>query len=112
MVTPTGNKTTTHRRKASKTAPLQTYIKRVAKTAAPNLSLSSASLRIVNSFVMHFFDKMAVEATSLMRNTGRQTLTSRDMQGAVRLIFHEQELGRYAMSEGVRAVGKLSSGKN
>ncbi len=108
MVFQKGHHSKHHRKTTKKTAPLQTYIKRVAKHAAPGLTLSSASLRIVNSFVMDMYNRLAIEATSLMRSSGKQTLTSRDLQAAVRLILPD-DLAKYSMSEAVRAVGKLSA---
>ena len=85
------------------------YISKVLKGASKSkLTLSSKSMKILNSLVVDFFDRLAVEAASLARSTGKRTLGSREMQTAVRLTL-PAELAKHAMAEGTRAVAKASA---
>lgn len=86
-----------------------TYIAKVLKGAAKaKLTLSSKSMKILNSLVVDFFDRLATEAASLARGAKKRTLGSREMQTAVRLTL-PAELAKHAMAEGTRAVAKASS---
>jgi histone H2B len=85
------------------------YISRVLKGASKaKLTLSSKSVKILDSLVKDFFDKIAVEAASLARSNKKRTLGSREIQTAVRLVL-PAELAKHAMAEGTRAVAKASA---
>ena len=85
------------------------YISKVLKGATKaKLTLSSKSMKIMNSLVQDFFERLAVEAASLARSTGKRTIGSREIQTAVRLTF-PAELAKHAMAEGTRAVAKASA---
>ena len=72
------------------------------------LTLSSKAMKVLNSLVVDFFDRLAVEGASLARMSKKTTLGSREMQTAVRLIL-PAELAKHAMAEGTRAVAKASA---
>ena len=55
------------------------------------------------------FDKIAVETGNLARYNKKPTVTSREIQTAVRLIL-PGELSKHAVSEGTKAVTKFTSG--
>ena len=85
------------------------YISKVLKGASKSkLTLSSKSVKILNSLVTDFFDRLATEAASLARGAKKRTLGSREMQTAVRLTL-PAELAKHAMAEGTRAVAKASA---
>ena len=85
------------------------YISKVLKGASKSkLTLSSKSMKILNSLVVDFFDRLATEAASLARGAKKRTLGSREMQTAVRLTL-PAELAKHAMAEGTRAVAKAAS---
>jgi histone H3/H4 len=85
------------------------YISKVLKGASKSkLTLSSKSMKILNSLVGDFFERLAVEAASLARSTKKRTLGSREVQTAVRLTL-PAELAKHAMAEGTRAVAKATS---
>ena len=65
---------------------------------------------IMNSFVNDIFERIASEASSLARYNKRSTITSREMQTAVRLLL-PGELAKHAMSQGTKAVTKYTSFK-
>ena len=55
------------------------------------------------------FDKIATETQNLARYNKKPTVTSREIQTAVRLIL-PGELSKHAVSEGTKAVTKFTSG--
>ena len=71
------------------------------------LTLATASPRR-NSFINDIFEKIATEAAKLARYNKKPTVTSREIQTAVRLIL-PGELAKHAVSEGTKAVTKFTS---
>jgi histone H2B len=67
-------------------------------------------MSIMNSFINDIFERLATEAGRLSRYTDRRTLSSREIQTAVRLIL-PGELAKHAVSEGTKAVTKYTSSK-
>ncbi len=65
-------------------------------------------MSIMNSFVNDTFDRLATEAVRLARYNKKATLTSREIQTAVRLLL-PGELAKHAVSEGTKAVTKYTS---
>ena len=65
---------------------------------------------ILNSFVNDIFERIAAEASKLASYNKRTTLSSREIQTAVRLIL-PGELAKHAVSEGTKAVTKYTSAK-
>ena len=70
--------------------------------------ISSKGMSIMNSFISDIFDKIANEAGKLVRYNKKGTLSSREIQTAVRLIL-PGELAKHAVSEGTKAVTKYTS---
>jgi histone H2B len=62
----------------------------------------------MNSFVNDSFERLATEAIKLSRYNERATLTSKEIQTAVRLLL-PGELAKHAVSEGTKAVTKYTS---
>ena len=84
------------------------YIYRVLKQVHPELGVSKKSMSIMNSFINDIFEKVAGEASRLVRYNKKHTLSSREVQTAVRLLL-PGELAKHAVSEGTKAVTKYSS---
>ena len=84
------------------------YIYRVLKQVHPETGISKKSMSIMNSFINDIFEKVASESSRLVRYNRRHTLSSREVQTAVRLIL-PGELAKHAVSEGTKAVTKYSS---
>jgi histone H2B len=99
-------KATTHKRKRTETFSI--YIYRVLKQVHPETGVSKRSMQIMNSFINDIFEKIALEASKLVRYNKKHTLSSREVQTAVRLIL-PGELAKHAVSEGTKAVTKYSS---
>ena len=76
----------------------------------PDIGISSKAMSIMNSFVNDVFERLASEAARLAQYSGRTTLTSREVQTAVRLLL-PGELAKHAVSEGTKAVTKYTSSK-
>ena len=84
------------------------YIYRVLKQVHPETGISKRSMSIMNSFIHDIFEKIAGEAGKLVRYNKKQTLSSREIQTAVRLYL-PGELAKHAVSEGTKAVTKYTS---
>lgn len=96
------------KRKHAKQETYKMYIFKVLKQVHPTLGISSKSMSIMNSFMADLFEKVAVEAGKLVRYEKKGTLSSRDIQTAVRLVL-PGELAKHAVSEGTKAVTKFTS---
>ena len=86
------------------------YIYKVLKQVHPDTGISSKAMSIMNSFVNDIFERIAAEASRLSHYNKRKTITSREIQTAVRLLL-PGELAKHAVSEGTKAVTKYTSSK-
>ena len=95
------------------------------KQVHPDTGVSSKAMSIMNSFVNDLFERIAAEASKLAHYNKRwilsvmmllivvifrSTITSREIQTAVRLLL-PGELAKHAVSEGTKAVTKYTSSK-
>ena len=85
-----------------------TYIYKVLKQVHPDTGISNKAMSIMNSFVNDIFERVAEEASRLASYNKRSTISSREIQTAVRLIL-PGELAKHAVSEGTKAVTKYQS---
>ncbi|KAL4855221.1 Histone H2B [Chlorella vulgaris] len=74
----------------------------------PDTRISTKAMSIVNSMMTDMFDKIATAAAQLSRVNKKATLSSREVQTAVRLVL-PGELAKHAVSEGTKAVTKYTS---
>ncbi|KAJ3413853.1 histone H2B [Chytridiales sp. JEL 0842] len=86
------------------------YIYKVLKQVHPETGISNKAMSIMNSFVNDIFERIATEASKLAAYNKRSTISSREIQTAVRLIL-PGELAKHAVSEGTKAVTKYQSSK-
>ena len=84
------------------------YIYKGLKQVHPETGISKRGISILNSFVNDIFDRIALEASKLARYNKKATLSSREVQTAVRLLL-PGELAKHAVSEGTKAVTKFTS---
>jgi histone H2B len=84
-----------------------TYIYRTLKQIHKDVGFSGKGIKVVNSFVKDIFDRIAVEAAALTRVNKTRTMTSREIQTAVRLVL-PPELAKHAMAEGTKTVAKVA----
>ena len=95
-------------RKTKRVESYSTYIYRVLKQVHPNTGISKRGMSILNSFINDIFERLALEASRLSRYNKKATLSSREIQTAVRLLL-PGELAKHAVSEGTKAVTKFTS---
>lgn len=86
------------------------YIYKVMKQVHPDTGISSRAMSIMNSFVNDIFQRIAAEASRLAHYNKKSTITSREVQTAVRLLL-PGELAKHAVSEGTKAVTKYTTSK-
>ncbi|KAM9323404.1 histone H2B type 2-K1 [Pholidichthys leucotaenia] len=98
------------KRKAKRRETYAMYIYKVLKQVHPDTGISSNAMSIMNSFVNDLFERIATEASRLTQYNKRSTITSREVQTAVRLLL-PGELAKHAVSEGTKAVTKYTSAK-
>ena len=65
-------------------------------------------MAVMCSFIGDLFERVAGEAGKLARYNKKATLSSREVQTAVRLVL-PGELAKHAVSEGTKAVTKFTS---
>ncbi|KAG5197214.1 hypothetical protein MJG53_017514 [Ovis ammon polii x Ovis aries] len=98
------------KRKRSRKESYSIYVYKVLKQVHPDTGISSKAMGIMNSFVNDIFERIAGEASRLAHYNKRSTITSREIQTAVRLLL-PGELAKHAVSEGTKAVTKYTSAK-
>merc|ERR1712025_545478 len=86
------------------------YIFKVLKQVHPDTGITKKSMNIMNSFVNDIFERIAAESPRLAKYNKRATITSREIQTAVRLLL-PGELAKHAVSEGTKAVTKYTNSK-
>ncbi|XP_014448851.1 histone H2B type 1-H isoform X1 [Tupaia chinensis] len=96
------------KRKRSRKESYSVYVYKVLKQVHPDTGISSKAMGIMNSFVNDIFERIAGEASRLAHYNKRSTITSRELQTAVRLLL-PGELAKHAVSEGTKAVTKYTS---
>ena len=84
------------------------YIYKVLKQVHPDTGVSSKAMSIMNSFVNDIFERISAEASRLSHYNKKSTITSREIQTAVRLLL-PGELAKHAVSEGTKAVTKYTN---
>ena len=84
------------------------YIYKVLKQVHQDTGISKKSMSIMNSFINDLFEKIALEASKLVRYNKKHTLSAQDIQSSVKLIL-PGELARHAIIEGSKAINKISS---
>ncbi|XP_033969857.1 uncharacterized protein LOC117469537 [Trematomus bernacchii] len=105
-VAKTASKTGKKRRKSRKES-YAIYVYKVMKQVHPDTGISSKAMGIMNCFVSDIFERIAGEASRLAHYNKRRTITSREIQTAVRLLL-PGELAKHAVSEGTKAVTKYT----
>lgn len=96
------------KRKRKRKESYSIYIYKVLKQVHPDTGISSKGMSIMNSFVNDIFERIAGEASRLGHYNRRKTISSREVQTAVRLLL-PGELAKHAVSEGTKAVTKYTS---
>ena len=96
------------KKKRANTTSFASYIYKVLKQVHPDTGISKKSMVIMDSFVHDLFEQIATEAGRLARYNKKSTISSREIQTAVRLVL-PGELAKHAVSEGTKAVTKYNT---
>ncbi|CAK8680610.1 unnamed protein product [Clavelina lepadiformis] len=86
------------KKRAKRKESFSIYIYKVLKQVHPDTGISSKAMSIMNSFVNDIFERIASEASRLAHYNKRSTISSREIQTAVRLLL-PGELAKHAVSE-------------
>ena len=112
--TPTATKSVKKEKKGDKKAKRHTrhetfsvYIYKVLKQVHQDTGISKKSMNIMNSFINDIFERIALEASKLVRYNKKHTLSAREIQSAVKLLL-PGELAKHAIIEGAKAVNKIA----
>ncbi|KAG8941348.1 histone H2B [Tulasnella sp. 424] len=97
------------KRKKVRKETYSSYIYKVLKQVHPDTGISNKAMAILNSFVNDIFERIAEESSRLASYSKKSTISSREIQTAVRLIL-PGELSKHAISEGTKSVTKYSAG--
>jgi len=96
------------RRRKTRHESFSIYIYKVLKQIHSDTGISKKSMQIMNSFINDAFDKIAMEASKLVRINKRHTLSAREVQSAVKLLL-PGELAKHAIVEGCKALNKINT---
>ena len=95
--------------KRSRHETFSVYLYKVLKQVHNDTGISKKSMAIMNSFINDIFERIALEASKLVRYNKKHTLSAREVQSAVKLLL-PGELAKHAIIEGAKAVNKIASG--
>lgn len=101
----------THRKRRRKSESFGRYIYQVLKQVHPGVGMSKKGMEVMNSFVFDMFTRLATSAGGLVRKAKASTITSREINTAIRLTL-PGELAKHASSEACKAVAQYSRSAN
>lgn len=93
---PTSSNTNTMKTRKKNYNSYGTYIQKVLKNVHPDISLTKESMSVMNSLLQDIYDRIVDESTKLVRRTKRQTLTDKDIESSIAIVFGQSELGHHA----------------
>jgi len=85
-----------------------TYLYRVLKSVHPDIGISKKSMQIMDAFVVDMFERIMESAATLARYNSRHTLTTREIQHAVRLVL-PGSLASHAIQQGQQSYLKFTT---
>ena len=91
------------KRKSKRTESYGIYIFKVLRQVHPQLGISKRGMSVMNSFINDVFERIASEAGQLARYNKKSTLSTREVQAAIRLLL-PRELADHAKVQGTKAV--------
>lgn len=96
------------KRKKTRVRSYGSYIYSVLKQEMPDNSISRRAMGVLNSFVNDLFERLAQESIRMAKVAKRQTISSREVQSAVGVVF-PGELAKASKTEIAKAVTKYTS---
>ena len=94
--------------KARPVHPFAIYVLRILKQVHPDTTISKKTMDIMTCFMNDVFEKISQESSRLVKYNKKQTLASKEVQTAVRLLL-PGELAKHAVSEGSKAVARYAN---
>lgn len=85
----------------------ETYTFKVLKQVHPDTGISSKGMAVMNSMTQEALNRIVAQAAQLADANHKKTISSREIQTAVRLLF-PGEMAKHAVSEGTKAVTKFN----
>jgi histone H2B len=85
-----------------------TQLVKLGKAVDSSFKIEDDALDMVNQLTNIFIEKIMNAANILVKSYGNKTLTSKDIQTAVRLVL-PHELSRHGVTEGVKYVTKTNA---
>jgi histone H2B len=101
-----GGKVVRHKKRSTES--YSSYIYKVLHQVHYDSGISKRAMDVMDSLVHDLFQRVASEAGRLARANKRQTLSAREIQSAVRLVY-PGELAKHAVSEGTKAIVKYKA---
>ena len=86
------------------------YIHKVLKQGHQDTGITTKAMGITNSFASDIFERIAMEAYRLTKYGKKSTMSSREIQTAVRLLL-PGAVAKHAVSEGTKTVIEYTSSK-
>ena len=86
------------------------YIHKVLKQGHQDTGITTKAMGITNSFASDIFERIAMEAYRLTKYGKKSTMSSREIQTAVRLLL-PGAVAKHAVSEGTKTVTEYTSSK-
>ena len=80
------------------------------KSIANDVGISKKGMNVINSLITDMFDQIAIDGSKLVRYTKKKTLSSNDIQAAVKLLL-PPDLGSHAIMEASKAMSKFKSSR-
>lgn len=99
------------KRKRKRHETYSSYIYKILKQVHPDAGISGRAMRIMDSFLNDLFERIAAECGRLCHYNKKATLSSREVQTAVRLLL-SGEIAKYSISNGTKAVTKYNSNQS
>lgn len=88
-----------------------TYIYKVLRQVYRNMGINNRAMMIMASIIGDMEERLAVEAGNVTRYSRKSTMSSREVQTAVRILF-PAGLAKHAVSDGSKAVQKYTSSQS
>ena len=87
------------------------YVYRVLKQVHPDTGISKKAMAVFDDMMTDVFKRIASEAKNLCQQTGKKTLSSREIQTAVRLILPGAFPRAYCAHRALREAASSCSGR-
>lgn len=79
------------------------YVYKILRQIDSEIGISGKAMIIMNNLLQDIFERIANEASQLTKHNHQKTITSRDIETAIKLLL-PGELAKHAVSEGTKAV--------